>query len=89
MKQALNFQWSFIADCKDEFLNSLPKDSEIVDIPHSVKEIPYNYFNEEDYQLVSTYQKIFDVKEDIKNKVVKLVFDGYMLWIYVKSSYLS
>ena len=83
MKQALNFQWSFIADYKDEFLNSLPKDSEIVDIPHSVKEIPYNYFNEEDYQLVSTYQKIFDVKEDINNKVVKLVFDGYMLKAHI------
>ena len=83
MKQALNFQWSFIADYKDEFLNSLPKDSEIVDIPHSVKEIPYNYFNEEDYQLVSTYQKTFDVKEDIKNKVVKLVFDGYMLKAHI------
>lgn len=83
MKQALNFQWSFIADYKDEFLNSLPKDSKIVDIPHSVKEIPYNYFNEEDYQLVSTYQKIFDVKEDINNKVVKLVFDGYMLKAHI------
>ena len=79
MKQALNFNWQFLPDYKEEYLNKLPNSSQIINIPHCVKEVPYNYFNEKDYQLISTYQKDFDVDEDLKNKIVNLVFDGYML----------
>ena len=79
MKQALNFNWQFIADYKDEYLNKLPNSSETINIPHAVKEVPYNYFNEKDYQIISTYEKVFDIDEDIHNKVIKLVFDGFML----------
>ena len=79
MKQALNFNWKFIPDYKDEYLNNLPNSSQTINIPHCAKEVPYNYFNEKDYQFISTYQKYFDVDEDIKNKTINLVFDGYML----------
>ena len=79
MKQALNFNWQFLPDYKEEYLYKLPNSSQIINIPHCVKEVPYNYFNEKDYQLISTYQKDFDVDEDLKNKNVNLVFDGYML----------
>ena len=79
MKQALNFDWLFVADYKDEYLNKLPNSSENINIPHSMKNVPYNYFNEKDYQFVSTYQKTFDVEEDINNRIIKLVFDGFML----------
>lgn len=79
MKQAINFNWSFVDNYKDEYLNKLPNSSQQINIPHCAKEVPYNYFNEKDYQFISTYEKIFDVEEDINNKVVKLVFDGFML----------
>ena len=79
MKQALNFNWEFLPDYKDEYLNKWPNSSQRINIPHCAKEVPYNYFNEKDYQFVSTYQKIFDVEENIRDKVVNLVFDGYML----------
>lgn len=79
MKQALNFQWQFVPDYKDEYLNKLPNSVATINIPHSAKEVPYNYFNEKDYQFVSTYQKVFDVNEDIKDKTAILVFDGFML----------
>ena len=79
MKQALNFNWQFVPDYKEEYLNKLPNSSETINIPHSVKEVPYNYFNEKDYQIISTYEKCFDVEENIKDRSVKLVFDGYML----------
>ena len=79
MKQAINFDWQFVSDYKDEYLNKLPNSSVRINIPHCAKEVPYNYFNEKDYQFISTYEKVFDVEENIDNKVVKLVFDGYML----------
>ena len=79
MKQAINFDWQFVSDYKDEYLNKLPNSSVRINIPHCAKEVPYNYFNEKDYQFVSTYEKVFDIEENIDNKVVKLIFDGYML----------
>ena len=79
MKHAINFDWNFVSDYKEEYLNKLPNSSQKVNIPHCAKEVPYNYFNEKDYQFISTYEKFFNVDEDINDKVVKLVFDGYML----------
>ena len=83
MKHALNFDWLFIPTFKEEYLNNFPKEHEVVNIPHSAKNIPYNYFDEKDYQFVSTYLKEFDVDEDINDKVIKLMFDGYMLKAHI------
>ena len=79
MKHAINFGWQFMDDYKEEYLNKLPNSSQTIDIPHCAKEVPYNYFNEEDYQFVSTYEKLFDIEENIDKKSVLLVFDGFML----------
>ena len=68
MKQALNFNWQFVPDYKEEYINKFPNSSETINIPHSVKEVPYNYFDEKDYQIISTYEKHFDVEESIKDK---------------------
>ena len=91
MKQSLNFGWSFVDHFKEEFLKSLPKEKIEVDIPHSPVKVPYNYFNELDYQKVFTYEKVFDVEDDIENKVFILHFAGYMLLakIYLNDEYLG
>jgi hypothetical protein len=46
MKQYINFNWYYVNDFKESYLKSFPSDVEIVDIPHNVKNLPYNYFNE-------------------------------------------
>ena len=79
MKHAINFGWQFMDNYKEEYLNKLPNSSQTIDIPHCAKEIPYNYFNEQDYQFISTYQKLFDIEENISDKKIVLVFDGFML----------
>ena len=91
MKQALNFSWQFLPDYKEEYLYKLPNSSETINIPHCAKQVPYNYFDEKDYQIISTYEKVFDVDETIDNKVIKLVFDGFMLKakIYLNNEYLG
>ena len=91
MKQALNFGWSFVDHFKDEYLKQLPKEKIEVDIPHSPVQVPYNYFNELDYQNVFTYEKIFDVDDELENKVFILHFAGYMLLakIYLNDVYLG
>ena len=91
MKQAINFDWKFAGDYKEEYLNKLPDSSAQINIPHCAKEVPYNYFTEKDYQIVSTYEKYFDIDEDITNKVIKIIFDGFMLKakIYLNNQYLG
>ena len=91
MKQAINFDWKFVGDYKEDYLNNLPNSSVQINIPHCAKEVPYNYFNEKDYQIISTYEKCFDVEENIADKVIKLVFDGFMLKakIYLNNQYLG
>lgn len=91
MKQALNFAWRFTPDYKEEYLNSSLKKYTEVNIPHTAKEIPYNYFDEKEYQMVCTYEKTFDVEFDIKDRVVVLRFEGFMLKadIYLNDNYLG
>ena len=79
MKQSLNFNWRFSPDFKEEYLKKTSDGFGLVNIPHTAKQVPYNYFDEKDYQIVSTYEKVFDVEEDITNKTTILNFDGFML----------
>ena len=58
----LNMDWSF--------------NGSMVNIPHTVCEIPYNYCNEESYQMVSTYEKVVNIGEEYKNKHIILTFEG-------------
>ena len=79
MRQSLNFNWSFILGFENEYLSSLPKDVEKVNIPHNAHEVSYNYFSEQDYQNIYTYQKIFDVDNfDLSKRNYFLHFEGFM-----------
>lgn len=79
MKESLNFGWKFTPDFEPDYLLNGLKNFENVDIPHTMKEVPYNYFNELDYQMVGSYEKTFDVGQNIKGKVVTLRFEAFML----------
>ena len=91
MKQPLNFSWRFSPSYQDEYLKNGLKEYEEINIPHTVKEVPYNYFDEKEYQKVSTYEKFFDVDYDINNQIHILRFEGFMLQadIYLNGEYLG
>ena len=78
MKQSLNYKWKFLPDFKDEYLSSLPNNAKEVNIPHNAFDLPYNYFSEEDYQHVVTYEKRFDQKIN-KDRRYILRFEGLMV----------
>lgn len=79
MKQSLNFNWSFVDHFEESFLKELPREKKTINIPHNAVDVPYNYFDEHIYQDIFTYEKIFDVEEELENKVFILHFAGYML----------
>lgn len=79
MKQALNFSWQYLPNFKESYLTNWPETSESIDLPHSNALIPMHYFNEELYQFVSTYQKIFDVNTPLGDQKAYLHFGGFMV----------
>ena len=83
MRQPINFGWSFIDDYQKEYLKQLPENKKTVDIPHSAVNIPYNYFNEEDYQKLFTYEKFFDVEDKLEKRVFILHFAGLMVKAHI------
>ncbi len=47
-----------------------------VRLPHTVKELPFHYFDEQEYQMVSCYRKHFFVPQGWKGKRLLLTVDG-------------
>ena len=73
----LNNDWEFAP----EFSQSLLKRDNVstyekVRIPHTTKEVPYNYFDESIYQMLCGYRKIIDVPKEWENKRVLVTFEG-------------
>ena len=66
-----NNDWLFTSDYDAGFDNA-----EAVRIPHTVCEIPYNYIDCQDYQMLCGYKKSFFVPEDWQGKRILLRFDG-------------
>ncbi|MBX9454678.1 MAG: glycoside hydrolase family 2 protein [Rhizobium sp.] len=54
------------------------QDGETVRLPHSAVELPYNYFDETDYQKPFTYQKPFGWRPEFEGQEVSIVFDAAM-----------
>ncbi|MCQ2496984.1 MAG: glycoside hydrolase family 2 protein [Lachnospiraceae bacterium] len=69
MKIALNRGWDFYFDKNSE-------EKCVVDIPHTVKETPFDSFSEELYQTVCKYVKKIPLTEDMKDKALVLHFAG-------------
>ena len=77
MKMHFNDGWFFT----EEYTDSLPAYTAQqaqaltpVRIPHTVKELPFNYCNEQDYQMVSGYLHPLFAPENWQGKVILLTF---------------
>lgn len=68
---AFNDAWQFVFDYKDGFDKAVT-----VRLPHSVKELPYNYVDCTDYQTVCGYRKVFFAPGEWRDKSVLLSFGG-------------
>lgn len=58
-KTPLNFNWQFIKEHNPSHITQEVQ-GDMVNIPHMIQDIPMHYFDDQMYQMVSTYQKIFD-----------------------------
>lgn len=74
----LNEGWKFTSEFSEELLKADCKENEMtgVRIPHTVKETPFSYFDESEYQMVSGYRRILSIPEEWRGKKLLLTFEG-------------
>ena len=80
--QHINYGWNFIEGYEEKYLDAFPEGGCEVDLPHTVRKLPYHYFDETSYQGLFTYEKTFD-DENPSLPVKILHFDGVMLQMQV------
>lgn len=69
-----NEKWMFVSDWSDDFFNS--SKGEEVRLPHTIREIPYSYFDEQQVCRTAGYKKTFVPDESSKGKRVFITFEG-------------
>ncbi|MCY4461220.1 MAG: glycoside hydrolase family 2 protein [Albidovulum sp.] len=69
--------WTFHEGFEENLIYELKSGSRI-NLPHSAVELPYNYFDETEFQRSFCYQKSFEWQPEFENREVSLVFDGAM-----------
>ncbi len=81
----MNFDWTYHPDFKEEFLEGQIPENELVsvDIPHTNIELPFNNFDEKDYQFVSFYKKTFEGVELEEDQRLFICFEGVMAYAKV------
>lgn len=77
MRQYWNNDWYFAEEVSDALLEKeYPCELEKVRLPHTVKEVPYHYFDESEYQKLSVYRKTFFAPVEWREKTLLLTFEG-------------
>ena len=85
-KEYINDGWYFTPDFSEKLIDIRPDDLEGVGlatyglekvrIPHTVKEVPYHYFDESEYQMIAGYVYVYTPDESLAGSVIKLNFEG-------------
>ena len=74
---SFNGDWTF-HEGFDDRMPLGPKKGQPVELPHNAVDLPYNYFDENEYQRCFSYQKSFESAPEFENREVSLIFDGAM-----------
>lgn len=74
----LNNEWKFMEVFSEEMTQPAFDDKKMQDvrIPHTVKELPFHYCDENDYQMVSGYRRIIKAPKKWSGKALLLTFEG-------------
>lgn len=77
--------WLFADTFEEQYLQRDCDESHFIDVqlPHTVKELPYHYFDEKIYQFHSCYRKKFAVSPHLQGMRLFIDFDGVMCYAKV------
>ena len=84
---SLNDKWEFCEEFTDAVLKAGKlKDTKEVRIPHTVKELPYHYFDDALYQMVSGYRRVIHADKSWEGK---RIFVKFMAVAHTATVYLN
>ena len=73
----INNDWLFAENFKEEYIyGSIDEGFQKVRIPHTTRELPFNYFSEEEYQMLCAYRKVIFAPKEWSDKRIIITFDG-------------
>ena len=72
----LDRKWKFHENFHEEMITNFVMEGFDVNVPHTVKEVPFHYFDESEYQMVCAYQRYITPDESWKGKKLLLTFDA-------------
>lgn len=73
----INDSWLFASEFKEEFLmGTVDATMREVRLPHTCQELPFNYFSEDEYHMVSAYRRVIYVPEEWNGKTVLFTVEG-------------
>ena len=74
----LNNDWIFTERFDEKMIGGDFSGIEFSDIriPHTVKELPFHYFDEKEYQMLSGYTRNIFAEKQWEGKVVRLTFEA-------------
>lgn len=89
----INGEWKFADHFRTEYSTADFDDSDFlpIDVPHTNKELPYNYFDERDYMFVSCYRRQLKIPARHAGKNVHIDFEGVMAYaqVYVNGRFVG
>ena len=77
--------WQFAENFTEQYIQPDCDETHFtqVQLPHTVKEVPYHYFDEKIYQFSSCYRKKFSVSSQLQGMRLFIDFDGVMCYAKV------
>lgn len=86
-----NRNWKFSRTFEEWMIDRSIDTYETVTLPHNVCDLPYNYFDEKDYQMVCCYQKSIPAPAQWDGMRVRMIFEaiGHDACIYVNGRLVS
>lgn len=87
----LDRKWRFNENFQEEMIDAPMVEHTLVNIPHTVKETPFSYFDEGVYQMLSAYQKSIFAPTQWDGNIVYLTFEGvgHCCDVYVNGRHLK
>ena len=77
-RQYLNENWLFTENFSEELCKAENGVEGLVEVrlPHTCKELPFNYFDENEYQMVSGYRRVLYAPKEWENKTILFTCEG-------------
>ena len=73
----INNDWLFATDFKEKYIfGTIDDNMTQVRLPHTTRELPFNYFSEDSYQMLCAYRKLIYAPNEWANKRILITFEG-------------